>query len=343
VRYKSTRGASGQQLNVKECPCCGNSHWKVYINADTGLGNCFAGDCEAKFNRWSFIKAYLGGDNRATVDHVLAVASEQGWRPPKKTSAPVKLRTADLELPPSIPLPYGGRNLKYLDKRGITGDIARYFQLRAAQGGSWFKIDGKAVQDYSMRVIIPVFDLAGQLVSFQGRDMTGTAEQKYLFPPGFASTGSILYNGHNAVGAQRVAVGEGVFDVMALKIALDEEMALRDVVPIGSFGKHLSEGSDNSQLAKLMQLKDQGLREVTFVWDGEERAYQDAIKAALLVHGIGLVARVARLPDNKDPNEVSPDVVRQAFYQARVVTPTSAVGLKLQPMKFVGNVKISQS
>jgi DNA primase len=331
LKYRKNRGARGLQLNVKECPCCGNSSYKVYLNADTGLGNCFHGDCEAKFNKWSFIKAYLGGDNRTAVEHVKAVAREQGWRPPSRSKA-VEIERPDLRLPTSIALPHNGRNLKYLDKRGITGDIANYFSLRFSHRGvfEYLDDDGRpASQDYSNRVIIPIFDLEGQLVSFQGRDITGTADKKYLFPPGYASTGSILYNGHNAVGAERIALGEGVFDVAALKIALDGEMALRDVIPVGTFGKHLSVGADDSQMAKILYLKGQGLKQVTFIWDGEERAIQDALDAALQLHSVGLVARLAVLPPDKDPNEVVPFVVRQAFYRARVVTPSSALRLRM--------------
>lgn len=333
VRYKKARGASGLQLNVKECPACGNSNWKVYINADTGLGNCFHGDCETKFNKWSFIKAFLGGDNRGTVAHVKAVASEQGWRPPRRKTAEVQLTRGDLKLPDSIQLPFNGRNLKYLDNRGITGDVSAYFDLRFSHRGTFDYLDDEGrplSQDYSNRIIIPVFDLAGGLVSFQGRDITGTAEKKYLFPPGFASTGSHLYNGHNAIGVEHVVVGEGAFDVAATKIALDQDMQLRDIVPIGTFGKHLSVGDDDSQLAKFMELKARGLKQVTFMWDGEERAVDDAIDAALVLHRMGLVARVAMLPLDKDPNEVPPAVVREAFYKARVVNAATATRMKLR-------------
>lgn len=333
VRYKKARGASGMQLNIKECPACGNSNWKVYINADTGLGNCFHGDCEQKFNKWSFIKLITGADNRGAVQHVKQVAAEQGWRPPRRKTVDVELSRADLKLPASIPLPYSGRNLKYLDNRGITGAVSAYFDLRFSHRGTFDYLDeyGRPMsQNYSNRVIIPVFDLAGQLVSFQGRDITGTAEKKYLFPPGFASTGSHLYNGHNAVGIEHVVVGEGAFDVAAIKIALDEDMQLRDVVPIGTFGKHLSVGDEDSQLAKFMELKAKGLKQVTFLWDGEERAIDDAIDAALMLHRIGLVARVGSLPLDKDPNEVPAAVVRDAFYKARVVTPATAARMKLR-------------
>lgn len=332
VRYRKNRGSSGAQLNVKECPCCGNSNYKVFLNAESGLGNCFV--CEEKFNKWKFIKSYLGVGNKGVIDHCKAVARDMGWRPPQRQSAPVELSSQELALPVSIALPHGGRNLRYLDNRSITGDIAAYFSLRFSHHGRFDYLDDEGQprsQDYSNRIIIPIFDLDGQLVSFQGRDITGQAERKYLFPPGFSSTGKHLFNGNNARGARRACVGEGVFDVAAIKIALDGDMALRDVAPMGTFGKHLSHGDEDSQLAKLMALRAEGLREVTMMWDGEPAAIDAAIETALLLHAVGLTARLAVLPEGCDPNEVAPAVVRQCFYAARIVTPLSATLMKLRP------------
>jgi DNA primase len=332
VVYKQARGARGRQANVKECPCCGNSNWKVYIGLETGFGNCFSGDCEAKFNKWSFIRASLNAtSNRDVVDHIKQFAKQQGWRPAKKKAVAVNLNT-ELKLPESIALPHSGRNLKYLDRRNITGTISSYFSLRFSQKGKFFYMDddgSRRVQNYANRVIIPVFDLEGDLVTFQGRDITGEADKKYLFPPGFASTGSVLYNGQNAIGAKRVCIGEGVFDVAATKIALDGDMNLRDVVPIGSFGKHLSNGDDQSQMAKLVELREKGLEQVTIMWDGEDKAIDAAIETALMIKGHGMVARVAVLPKDRDPNEVAPSVVRDAFWRATVINPMTATRMKL--------------
>lgn len=334
VTYKVTRGSRGTQLNIKECPCCGGSNWKVYLNAENGLGNCFSGDCETKFNKWKFIQASLGTSisTRDLIEHIKTVAAEQGWMPKVRTTAAVR-DTGELHLPESIAMPHRGRNLKYLDNRGINAEVAQYFRLSYCANGHFAYTDdsGKARrQSYAGRILIPIYGLDGELVSFQGRDITGDAEQKYLFPPGFASTGAYLYNGQNAVGAKRIVLAEGAFDVMATKIALDGDPALRDVVPVGTFGKHLSEGTEASQIGKLIALKDKGLREVTFMWDGEKRATQDAVKAALVVRGLGLIARIAFLPKDKDPNEVAPDVVRQAFWKAETLNPATAAKIKLK-------------
>lgn len=334
IEYRKTRGSRGEQLNIKECPCCGDRRYKVYINAETGLGNCFDGDCQKTFCKWTFIKAHMPEASHAQlIEHIKDMASQQGWRPKRHVETAVNLNT-QLVLPDSIALPHQGRNMKYLDNRGITGGVAQYFHLRYSHAGVFkYEQDGKRrIQDYSRRIIIPVFDLAGDLVSFQGRDITGEAAKKYLFPPGFASTGSILYNGHNAIRAKHVVVGEGVFDVAAIKIAFMGNQALRQVEPVGSFGKHLSGGSDDSQIAKLSELRENGLEAVTFMWDGESRAILDAIDAALEVRRLGLLTRVAILPKDKDPNEVPAAVVRETFLKAERVDKLTAAKLKLSYM-----------
>ncbi|MGZ8953109.1 MAG: toprim domain-containing protein [Methylovulum sp.] len=328
IKYKHTRGSSGEQLNLKTCPVCGGDVWKVYLNADSGLGNCFSGLCEARFNKYSFIKANLPGVSTADVmRHIRAMAAEQGWRQKKQVKFTVDM--GELKFPESVELPLDGKNLKYLTDRNISSDIASYFYLRYSKHGSFTYHDGKGErsQSYASRVIIPIYDLDGTLVSFQGRDTTGTAERKYLFPPGYSSTGKYLFNGHNALRARRVVICEGVFDVMAAKIALDASVPLRDVVPIGSFGKHLSNGFGNDQVEQIIKLKKRGLREVTFMWDGEVSAIKAAIKSALVLSGIGLKARVAILPENKDPNDCAVYEVIDAFNAAHVITKLSAIKL----------------
>ncbi|MFM0095702.1 hypothetical protein PQQ87_08815 [Paraburkholderia nemoris] len=329
-RYKRTRGAKGIQLNVKTCPCCGKDSWKVYLNADTGLGNCFS--CDEKFNRWKFIKNGIGAATaRDAVEHVKKFAMEQGWRPLKREAAET-MQPVKLKIPESYVLPIGGRNLKYLEDRGVSGEYAKYFGLRFCQRGKFWFTDpdgNNRYQDYSKRIIIPVYDLDGKMVTFQGRDITGTSDKRYLFPPGLASTGAHLYNGHNVIGASHVCMGEGVFDVAAIRIALDGAPELRDVGAVGSFGKHLSDGDEESQFAKLLTLKEKGLRIVTFMWDGEAAALEAAVNAAMKVRGVGLTARVAMLPKGKDPNEVPAEVVRAAFWRAETIASlASAAKLK---------------
>lgn len=329
IDYKRTHGSSGEQLNVMTCPCCGESKWKVFLNAETGLGNCFSGDCNVKFNKWKFISAQMGLEGRPLVEYIKSMGISMGWRPARVKSTAVNLEVAELKLPASYQLPIEGKNLMYLKNRNISIDISKYFNLRYCEKG-WFKYmqdGGERFMNFDSRILIPIFDLDGILVSFQGRDITGEHPKKYLFPPGFAVTGKHLFNGHNVVATNRVVVGEGVFDVMALKIALDEEQDLRDVIPIGTFGKHLSE----DQIVQFGELKNRGIEEVTFIWDGEVGAIDSAIEAGTqLKSRYGLTVKVGILPKGKDPNEVSTLEVRDCFYSAMLLNSANAIKLRMR-------------
>lgn len=318
--YKVTRGSSGIQLNVRECPVCGNGRWKVYLNASNGLGNCFAGDHPPgeNFTKWRFIRAAIPDvSGRRVVESIKAHVESRGWRP-KRLKAAETADASDWTLPASIELPYEGRNLAYLDNRGIDATLAAYFKLRFCTDGHFrYRLLGEwRFMGFANRILIPVFDLDGRMVTFQGRDITGEQEPKYLFPPGLSSSGTQLYNGQNVRDTKRIAVAEGVFDVFALKKALDEDEALRDVVPVGTFGKHLSYGPGDTQQGKFMALKARGVEEVTFFWDGEVRATDDALAAARKLRELGFRTRIAMLPKERDPNEVTAAVVRECFYKA---------------------------
>ncbi|MCP1540032.1 hypothetical protein [Methylorubrum extorquens] len=335
-----TRGSSGMQINCRDCPQdhCRDSRYRVYLNADSGLGKCFV--CDTTFTKLNFINAYLHGDKNAakwgdTLKHVKQACVDQGWRPKRTTTAAI-VEPGEIKLPDSFALPTPeGQTLKYLADRGISPELAAYFHLRYCDDGwwNWTKDDGKrGGQKWEQRLIIPVYDLDGTLVTFQGRDVIGTQEPKYLFPPALPGTGRFLFNGQNAVRARRIVMGEGAFDVFSLKAALDEESDLRDIVPVGSFGKHLSTGDleGKDQLGQLLILKSYGLEEVIICWDGTPDALVAATKTAESIRKIGLKARVALLPLDQDPNDAKPAVVRRAIWEAQEFSSRLAVEWRLR-------------
>ena len=327
--YKEERGSSGVQLHIKTCPFCGGDTWKVYANAQSGLGNCFSGSCEKRFNIYSFIRATLPKSNHANVmQYLKQMASETGWRAKRVQIVAVE-DNDELELPISTELPKNDKNLLYLSARNISHEITRYFRLRYSKDGfyAYTGIDGnRRYQNYEKRVIIPIYDLDGKMVSFQGRDITGESEKKYLFPPGKASTGKYLYNGFNAWNMPTIVLNEGVFDVFATKMALDEIVYMRHITPVGTFGKHLSE----DQVGELLRLKTGGLKEVIFMWDSEKLAIKAAIESALKLTSLGFVAKVAILPPGCDPNSTLPSNVRKAVEFATLIDKMSATKLLLR-------------
>lgn len=331
--YKQKHGRSGPQLNVKTCPRCGGSSWKVFLSAETGLGNCFHGACVGLpgFNLFSFARHTLG-----SADEAAKVLQSLGARTLARSRQSIEsaVKTAGRwSLPESVDLPNTSAFEKglpdYLIDRGFTCETAKKHKWRYCTRGS-FTLDaasGQVSQRYDQRIILPVCDLSGEIVTFQGRDVTGKQQPKYLFPPGLPGSGRLLYNGHRAIGSPAIVIGEGVFDVAAIDQALQSvkgDYFFRQFVPVGSFGKHLSLDGADSQASKLAYLKQRGLQKIVLMWDGEPAALKAAMETGeRLARLLNLEVKVARLP-GKDPNEVEPEVVLHSLREAISVTGKSA-------------------
>ena len=338
--YRTSHGRSGLQIQLKECPRCGGTDWKVYLNAETGLGNCFHGACQGEpgFNKYSFIKYVLDADGKTTVNHIKDYARSLGWQPKRvKVKKRQRVEIPDVTLPASVPMPTAnGQYLSYLSDRHITPETSQLFQLKYAIDSWWnYEIEGQDKgQKYEHRLIIPVHSLDGKLVNFQGRDLTGQSDQKYLFPPTLPGTACYLYNSHRARGKRVVVMGEGAFDVMAIHQALKGDP---NFGVVGSFGKHLSGGdNDLNQVLQLRKMKEEGLQGVVMMWDGSKGAARSAMEACQQIVGIGLKAYVALLPKDKDPNEVTPDVVRHALKTAFRYTSSTKLMIMREIMKRYG-------
>lgn len=334
IDYRVTRGRSGTQLNLRECPRCGGRDWKVYLNADTGLGSCFHGSCsgEPGFNIYSFIWHINERNHKDTINVLKRYGKSLGWRPKNREERPADENPDEITIPTSTALPIGGKTLKYLSARGFGPDLAEYFGWRFSKGGSYtYTLNGQVKkQDWSNRVVIPVYGIDGELVTFQGRSTEPDPFQKYLFPPGLAGAGRFIYNSHNAVGLKEVILCEGAFDVAAVKKAFDEDITFKDIGICGTFGKHLSmaeNGAENDQLSDLKRMKEKGLEEITMMWDGSVDAVLAAVKTGLKLRTYGFKVKLAILPLDKDPNEVPTEEVRQAFLQAVLLSPLSAASI----------------
>lgn len=338
IDYRQSNGSRGVQLNVRECPKCGREDYKVYLNAENALGNCFG--CDAKYTLWTFIKAVLNTeDKRLVAKHIEGAKEALGIvRKKARVTFTVAVDAAGLALPESYPLPFpDGRSLSYLLDRGISAEFQRRYHLTFCDFGfhRYVKDGEKKRQPFDNRIIIPVFDLAGSLVTFQGRDITGESEKKYLFPVGLPGTARFLYNGHEALArkAEEVILNEGAFDVFAAQAACDTFAKTARIICIGSFGKKLSFSRDGSpsQLEAFKVLRREGgLKRVTIMWDGERQTVIPALEACELLIGIGLECRIALLPHEKDPNEVDKETILNAWSNAHRYTPLLATRWRLR-------------
>lgn len=339
VTYRRTTGKHGREMNIRECPTCGNRDWKVYFNPTTRVGVCFAGSHpqDKQFNTFVFIKEHTQLTGRELTRYIETQLLEQGWQPKRKETAMeshVALsETITLPLNIALPLP-DGRLPDYLIERGVSAELCRYFDVRFSIDGLHTYVDAYSgqlqMQDFSMRVMIPIYDLEGKMATFQGRDVTGLAQKKYLFPSTLPASGRFLYNGHNAVGKSTIVVSEGAFDVWAIKRALYLEDSLRDYVePVGTFGMHLSgdfSSDSQDQLGGFLWLKANGLKNIILMWDAEKAAMRNTIAAAKKLTGIGLKVKIASLgEEGKDPGDASDVEIIQAFYQAQPFTAQLAM------------------
>lgn len=322
IDYTIAYGHSGKQINVRDCPFCGNSKYKVYINANTGLGNCFAGSCgQRTFNKWQFLKEIWDLGPRDTHAKIEALARDQGYRP---KVAPKRFVLKDLELPPSTPVAELPAMPRYLQGRGIDASVASHFDLRYCDSGTFEVKDpeGRTMrQDYSKRIIIPIYKADGTLVSFQGRDATGTSEKRYLFPPMYSSTGSQLYNIQNwQDGMDAVVITEGPFDAIGVYKALKTNKIAKTLAT-ASFGMSFtaSNAGQDDQINRLLELKARGLKVVYVMWDNEPIALKNAIAACRKIIRYGFVAKLCVLKDAKDPGEATPDQIMEALQGAHTI------------------------
>lgn len=338
VDYRRTSGSRGPQFNIRECPACGGESWKVYLSVDTGYGNCFHGSCETSFNLWTFAKAHLDTQDSKAVGQLFdEIAKLGGWKPKPRAPKPVApVITGALNLPLSIPS--GAAGIPYLNDRGISIRHQQEFGLRWCKDGA-FKYQDEAgnprMMPFSGRVIIPIADLDGNLVTFQGRDITGTADPKYLFPPRLPSTARFLYNGNRAYAEQwsHIVMCEGALDVIAAQAAIDGDRSMVGIGAVGSFGKKLTLDTTpgmETQLQAVLKLKSSGLKIITILWDGEKSAVKSAVVAAERLAGYGVTVRIGFLPKGKDPNEVAPEVVLHAIRNAKPFSRSLAAKIKLR-------------
>lgn len=343
IDYKETSGAKGEQLNIKGCPKCGQDKWdKVYANAETSAGNCFS--CGITFNLWKFTKLLLESrTGREPEGHQVAkylndIRRKMGYRPKVRTSAPlVTVTTRDtIEFPTSQPLPFeDGWVHPYLLKRGIDGHYAKMFGLRYSAFGVWqYQADTGETkkQSFAERIIIPVYDLDGNLKNFQGRDVGGLSEMKYKFAGGLPATGLYLYNAHVAKArkAKRVVLGEGAFDVMGIQKAIDTAYEFHDVVPLGSWGKHLSQTkTGDDQVGAFQKLRKEGLEQCWLMYDPEPAAYEEALKAADLLLKINVRPMIALLPKGVDPGDADAITILSALASAKEFTRVSSLRMRL--------------
>lgn len=227
--------------------------------------------------------------------------------------------------------PQAGRAVDYLKGRGLTGQIAKDFDLGFAPPG-WNKLmdalgttpekvtllkdsgmlveneQGKLYDRFRDRVVFPIRDQRGRVVAFGGR-VLGDDKPKYLNSPetSIFHKGRELYGLYQARQAnrklERLLVVEGYMDV----IALAQHGISYATATLGT-------ATSKTHLERIYRL----CPEVVFCFDGDEagrKAAFRALEAALPCMEDGRQARFLFLPEGEDPDTVVREGGQEHFQQ----------------------------
>src|SRR3989344_2911744 len=296
------------------------------VSADKQFYHCFG--CGAHGSAIGFLMDY---EHMSFVEAVEELAARAGLTVPREAGAAFekdKDTGADLlELMREAARfyrqqlrehPQAGRAVEYLKGRGITGEIARDFDLgfapdgwdnllRAlgkdentrealARAGLVVKKDSGGYYDrFRDRVMLPIEDHRGRIVAFGGR-VIDKGEPKYLNSPEtpLFHKGRELYglfHGRDAIKREnRVMVVEGYMDVVALaQFGIDFAVAT------------LGTATTRDHLERLFR----HAPEIIFCFDGDragrEAAWR-ALETTLPVLRDGRQASFLFLPDGEDPD-----------------------------------------
>lgn len=174
------------------------------------------------------------------------------------------------------------RAMRYIKHRQIPDYLIEDWKIQFAY---YTKLNGTTFRD---RLIIPIYNEKGKLISYEGRDITGEQKPKVLYPKG-GKVGT-LFRFYDLDLSQLVYVVEGLMDLIALRrIGLHNSTC--------TFGIALSENQKNllTRIPYLVMIPDAD--------EGGNRMLQQ------IEDFYGREYTVVRLPINTDPGDLSPNAL----------------------------------
>ncbi|RDH82917.1 MAG: DNA primase [endosymbiont of Galathealinum brachiosum] len=237
------------------------------------------------------------------------------------------------------------RAVEYLKQRGLSGEIAKDFQMgyapdswdftsghlgtdnegKAACLKSGLTIEKNPQKQYDRfrdRIMFPIRDRRGRTIGFGGR-ILDKGEPKYLNSPETPvfHKGEELYGLYEARQSvkdlNRIVIVEGYMDV----VALAQHGIKYAVATLGT-------ATSGTQISKLFRI----VPELIFCYDGDaagKKAAWRALENSLSVLRDGVQARFLFLPDGEDPDTLVRQEGQQAFEQ-RLSNATPLADFMLQ-------------
>jgi DNA primase len=322
-RYLALRPAGSRLVGL--CPFHNEKTASFSVNPDKGVFYCFG--CQASGDVIDFYCRINGLDFREGLEQL---AREAGialaeFKPDPQEEMRRKQRQAASDMHAhardhyrdNLRGPQGEHAREYLERRGVSQELAERFQLGyalddfhglaqhlqrkgfkshdAVAAGLMVKGDNGNVWDrFRDRLMFPIHEVSGKVVAFGGRVM-GEGEPKYLNSADSVvyKKGDHLFGLHqaraNLARAGRALITEGYLDVIAL-----HQHGFTEAV--GVLGTALTP----HQVKRLTGFT----RQITLVFDGDSAGEKAALRSAQMLLSQGAECRVVLLPQGEDADSV---------------------------------------
>lgn len=312
------------------CPFHNEKTPSFNVIAKKQFYHCFG--CGASGNAISFVMNYL---NQSFTEAIDTLASRLGMTVPRDGNPEKTQKSLSLyQLLGQVTQFYqnclkqeGKEAITYLRERGLSGEIAKKFQLGYAPAG-WHtlenqfksgkadliatgmliqKDDGNTYDRYRHRIMFPIHDRHGRIIGFGGRIIDPAHKPKYLNSPETVifQKNRELYGLHQILQQNKttnnIIIVEGYLDV----IALAQHGINNAVAALGT-----------ATSTYHIQLLSKHTKQVVFCFDGDEagkKAAWRALENSLALLDNDLDARFVFLPDGHDPDSLVRNEGSEAF------------------------------
>ncbi|KTD55113.1 DNA primase [Legionella sainthelensi] len=307
--------------HVACCPFHNEKSPSFNVVAKKQFYHCFG--CGASGNAISFVMNYF---NQGFVDAIETLATRIGLIIPREKQTEKDNTSRDLyKLLAAVSLYYrkklkheGQAAINYLRERGLSGEIAKLYQLGFATEG-WHHLEkafprnqreliatgmlikneeGKIYDRYRNRIMFPIHDRHGRIIGFGGRVLDSEQKPKYLNSPETVifQKSRELYGLHQILSQQKsidyIIIVEGYMDV----IALAQHEIMNAVATLGT-----------ATSTYHIQLLTKHTKSLIFCFDGDNAGKQAAwrgLESSLPHLNLGLDVSFMFLPDGHDPDSL---------------------------------------
>jgi len=317
------------------CPFHSEKSPSFTVSQNKQFYHCFG--CGAHGTALGFVMEYERLDfvdaiEALAAEYHMEVPREQGkFESPQEDKKPIYDVLEKAAVSYANELKTSQRAIDYLKQRGLSGEIAKTFQMGyvpdswdfiLAQHGtsdagkadclkaglSIEKNPQKHYDRFRDRIMFPIRDRRGRVIGFGGR-ILDKGEPKYLNSPETPvfHKGEELYGLYEARQSvkdlQRIIIVEGYMDV----VALAQHGIPYAVATLGT-------ATSREQISKLFRI----VPELIFCYDGDaagKKAAWRALENSLPVLRDGVQARFLFLPDGEDPDTLIRQEGQQTFEQ----------------------------